>query len=136
MIIFPLSLVFTKISNPNCFINGSWLWTSLSSWTGFSGGSVVKNLLQCRKKGSIPRKDLLEESMATHSTILAWRSHGQNSLLGYSSWSPKSQTQLKWLSAHTHAHSILDILLCSLNCGVGEDSWESLEQQGDQTNQF
>ena len=24
----------------------------------------------------------------------------------------------------------------SLNCGVGEDSWESLELQGDQTNQF
>ena len=36
--------------------------------------------------------------MATHSSILAGKSHGQRSLVGYS---PQSQTRLKWLSMHT-----------------------------------
>ena len=36
---------------------------------------MVKNLLQCRRPGFDPRveKDPLEEGMATHSSILAWR---------------------------------------------------------------
>ena len=33
---------------------------------------------------SLCREDLLEEDMATHSSILAWRIRGQRSLLGYS----------------------------------------------------
>ena len=38
-----------------------------------------------REAGSIlGGKDPLEEGMATHSNILAWRSHGQRSLAGYS----------------------------------------------------
>ena len=39
------------------------------------GGSVVKNppARQEKQVGSLDRKDPLEESMATHSTILAWR---------------------------------------------------------------
>ena len=32
------------------------------------------------------RGSSLEESMATHSNILAWRIHGQRSLAGYSPW--------------------------------------------------
>ena len=31
----------------------------------------------------------LEKGMATHSNILAWRIHGQNSLVGYSPWDCK-----------------------------------------------
>ena len=31
----------------------------------------------------------LEEEMATHSSILAWKCHGQRSLAGYSSWGCK-----------------------------------------------
>ena len=31
-------------------------------------------------------EDPLEEGMATHSSILAWRTHGQRSLAGYSPW--------------------------------------------------
>ena len=34
-------------------------------------------------------EDLLEESMATHSSILAWRIRGRRSLVGYSPWSLK-----------------------------------------------
>ena len=31
---------------------------------------------------SLGREDPLEEDMATHSSILAWKSHGQKSLAG------------------------------------------------------
>ena len=40
---------------------------------------------------SLSREDPLKEKMATHSSILAWRSHGQRSLVGYS---PKEHTYL------------------------------------------
>ena len=37
-----------------------------------------------RGEASIPgREDPVEEEMATHSRILAWRIHGQRSLVGY-----------------------------------------------------
>ena len=56
---------------------------------GFPGSSVVKNLLanaeDTGEAGSTPEmEDPLEEGMATHSSILAWESHGQRSLVGYS----------------------------------------------------
>ena len=35
---------------------------------------------------SLGHKDSLEESMAAHSSILAWKSCGQRSLVGYSPW--------------------------------------------------
>jgi len=38
---------------------------------------------------SLGWEDLLEKEMATHSSILAWKSHGQRSLAGYSPWSCK-----------------------------------------------
>ena len=31
-------------------------------------------------------EDTLEEGIATHSSILVWRIHGQRSLVGYSPW--------------------------------------------------
>ena len=33
---------------------------------------------------SLGQEDPLEESMASHSSILAWRTHGQRKLVGYS----------------------------------------------------
>ena len=38
---------------------------------------------------SLGRKDLLEKDMATHSSILPGKSHGQRSLVGYSLWGRK-----------------------------------------------
>ena len=38
---------------------------------------------------SLGQEDTLEEEMATHSSILAWKSHGQRSLVGYSPWGHK-----------------------------------------------
>ena len=43
----------------------------------------------------------LEEEMATHSSILAGKSHGQRSLVGYSPWSYKESDALERLSMHT-----------------------------------
>ena len=47
---------------------------------------MVKNLpaLQETWVLSLRWKDPLEEGMAIHSSILAWKSHGQSSLAGYS----------------------------------------------------
>ena len=35
---------------------------------------------------SLGQEDPLEKEMATHSSILVWKSHGQRSLAGYSPW--------------------------------------------------
>ena len=43
-------------------------------YVGFSGGSVVKNLLAVQETGvpSLGPEDPLEKEKATHSSILAW----------------------------------------------------------------
>ena len=46
------------------------------------------------------QEDPLEKGMATHCSILAWRTRGQRSLAGYSPWGCKSQTQLKQLNTY------------------------------------
>ena len=57
---------------------------------GFPGGSVVKNLpamlnMQETQVQLLSQEDGLEEEMATHSSIFAWKeSQGQRSLVGYS----------------------------------------------------
>ena len=38
---------------------------------------------------SLGQEDLLEEEMATHSSTLAGKSHGQRSLVDYSPWGHK-----------------------------------------------
>ena len=38
------------------------------------------------------QEDPLEKGTATHSSILAWRIHGQRSLVGYSPWGHKKST--------------------------------------------
>ena len=55
--------------------------------------------------GSIPGSERSpEESMATHSSILAWRIRGQRSLVGYSPWSLKESDTTErltlWLSLY------------------------------------
>ena len=49
---------------------------------------MVKNLpaTQETKVQSLDQEHPLEKEMATHSSILAWRIHGQRSLVGYSPW--------------------------------------------------
>ena len=38
---------------------------------------------------SLSQEDIVEKEMATHSSILAWKSHGWSSLAGYSPWGCK-----------------------------------------------
>ena len=56
----------------------------------------VKDLpaMQETQVQSLGGEDPLEKEMATHSSVLAWRIHGQKSLAGYSLCSCKSRTQL------------------------------------------
>ena len=55
---------------------------------GFPGGSAVKNLptMQETEVQSLHQADPLEKEMRTHSSILAWKIHGQRTLVGYSPW--------------------------------------------------
>ena len=39
---------------------------------------------------SLGWEDPLEEGMATHSSVFAWRIHGQRSLVGYSPWTEET----------------------------------------------
>ena len=52
---------------------------------GFPGGSVVKNppAKQEMWVRSLGQEDPQEKEMATHSSILSGKSHGQRSLVGY-----------------------------------------------------
>ena len=43
-------------------------------------------------------KDALEEGMATHSSILAWESHGWKSLEGYNPWDHKKSDMTERLN--------------------------------------
>ena len=50
--------------------------------------------------GSLGREDPLEKGMTTHSSILAWESHAQMSLAGYSPWDHKESDtteHARWL---------------------------------------
>ena len=67
----------------------------------------------------------LEKGMATHSSILAWRTRGQRSLVGHSPWGCKSRTWLKQLNTvNTHVYGRrLKKLVTRIV--FGEDKWES-----------
>ena len=64
---------------------------------GFPGSSVVKNLLlmQETQVRSLVQENALEEKMATHSSVLAWRIlwilNPESSLAAYSLW-PRNET--------------------------------------------
>ena len=66
-----------------------YFWWLLIYLLGFPSGSAVKNPpatqeLQETQGWSLGQEDPLEEEMATHSSLLVWRIHGQRSLAGYS----------------------------------------------------
>ena len=58
---------------------------------------------------SMGQNDPLEEEMATHSSILAWKkSHGQRSLVGHSPWGCKELDMTEELNRHISlAHTLL-----------------------------
>ena len=50
--------------------------------------------------GSILKSRDMEKEMATHSSILAWKSHGQRNLVGYSPWGCKESDMTERLHFH------------------------------------
>ena len=68
---------------------------------GFPGDSAVKNLpanagdVLKTQVPSLDREDPLEKEMATHSSILDGKFHGQKSLVGYSPWGCKESDTTK-----------------------------------------
>ena len=80
------------------------------------GGSVVRNLPANAE--DVGGKDLLEKEMATHSSILAWKSPwtvkpGSYSPLGY-----KESDTTEQLSTHPHLFPVLLIFLLRSMCGL------------------
>ena len=56
---------------------------------------------------SLGWEDPLEEEIATHSGILAWKFHGQRSLEGHRQWCYKVSDMTEQLSMHTeHTHTV------------------------------
>ena len=79
-------------------------YTQLGS---FPSGSVVKNLpamqeMQKTQVRSLSQEDSLQEDIATHSSILAWRIPWTEETGGLQSMGSQSRTQLKWLSKHAY----------------------------------
>ena len=52
---------------------------------------MVKHLpaMQETRVQSLDQEDLLKKETATHSSTLAWKTHGRRSLVGYSPWGRK-----------------------------------------------
>ena len=63
---------------------------------------MVKNLpaIQETQVRSLGREDPLEKGLATHLSILAWRTLGQSNLEGYSPWGHKESDTSEQLT-HT-----------------------------------
>ena len=55
---------------------------------GFQGDSMVKNppAIQVTRVQTLGQEDPLEKDMATHSSILPRKTHGQRSMVDYSPW--------------------------------------------------
>ena len=79
---------------------------------------MIKNLpiVQETRVQSLGWEDPLEKGKATHSSILAWRSHEPRSLVGYSVWGCKELNMTEQLSTETHTYPT--------ECRVPENSKE------------
>ena len=64
---------------------------------------------------SLGQEDPLEKGMAPHSSILAWRSHGQRSLVGYSRWHCKESDTTERLTLLTLFFRFGDVGLSTSN---------------------
>ena len=87
----------------------------------FKGASLVaqtvKNLpaMQEIRVQSLHWEDPLEKEVATHSSILAWRIHGQRSLMGCSSWGHKESDTTEWLTLRKFKTTLGKTLFEGLN---------------------
>ena len=63
---------------------------------------MVKHLSAMRETWvrSLDQEDPLEKEMAIHSSAIAWKIHGQRSLIGYSPWGRKESNTTERLHFH------------------------------------
>ena len=61
---------------------------------------------------SLGRDDPLEKEMATHSSTLAWKSHGLRNLVGYSPWGCKEldMTERLHFTSYEMMERIIEII--------------------------
>ena len=73
---------------------------------------AVKNLpaILNTRVPSLGWRDPLEKEMAIHSSVLAWRIHGQRSLAGSSPCGFKESDTTEWLTLFTFTRSVLTFL--------------------------
>ena len=93
------------------------LYIYINSLLGFPDNSVVKNPPAMQETQGTPvrslgREDPLEKGMATHSSIFAWKIHGQRSLAGHSPYGQKESDT----SEHTQK-SLLDTRFVNISVG-------------------
>ena len=71
---------------------------------------TVKNLPAMQETWiqSLGWEDALEKEMATHSTFLPGKSHGQRSLAGYSPWGLQKSGMTEWLNQPTKGPGRID----------------------------
>ena len=69
---------------------GDEIYSAVSVWASL-GARTVENLptMQETQVRSLGQEDPPEKGRAAHSSILAWESHGQRSLVGYIPWGHK-----------------------------------------------
>ena len=74
---------------------------------------LVKNLpaVQETQVRFLGWEDALEKGISTHSIILAWKVHGQESLAGHSPWGCKELDMIEWLIDRLLIELIAIILL-------------------------
>ena len=78
----------------------------------FTTSSVVKNPpamqeMQEMQVQSLSWEDPLENEIATHSSILAWKSHGQRSMVGYSPWGRKQSDTTAHTPSRDYGNGVL-----------------------------
>ena len=68
--------------------------------------------------------------------VTSWEIDGETveTVPDFTFWAPKSLQMVTAAMKLKDAYSLEELML--LNCGVGEDSWESLGLQGDPTSPF
>ena len=120
----PSKFTFTGPSGYDAVISFGGGWTPSTPLWGFSGGSGIENLpvmqeTQETQIQSLGLEDPLEEGVAIHSSILAWRIPMDRGAW----WATvhgiiKNRTQPKWLSTHACMHPIHYTLP---NTKLGED---------------
>ena len=78
-------VIIKKPTNNTCWRGCKEKGALLHRW-GFPGGSVVKDLPDREERRAQPLgwEDPLQKAMATHSSFLPEKSHGQRSLASYS----------------------------------------------------